>query len=312
MARGMSMHVRAGRQAADSPNSIHAQLYCPYCHRHFKTAVGCGQHVTLCHTCNARHKRFVDGKNERKWKQKAGADAPVTAQSEGEPPMKRPHTDENTPPTTGSLTLPPPIAGPSTLPPIAGPPTSPLRGDGLADPDPHVVDRGDGVFVEGFPVSTAGIPIGTRQMSEKEVEEYLKSCRQLGEPDLLETAEILMMTGLTGRGRTMHLKGPMYKWKGKGKAVWRDNAELMQEVDGLPKGPKWATVEVTVGEGKHQRTRKLYMRDILEVVHELLGAQHFKHWMWYAPERHWTSEHREHRVYDEMWSGDWWWRMQLR
>ncbi|KAG8731527.1 hypothetical protein FRC10_001655 [Ceratobasidium sp. 414] len=264
------------------------------------TAVGRDQHLTLCPICNFRHKHFINGKKKRKRKRKAGADAPVAAQSEGEPPTKRPRTDENTSP----------IAGPSISPPVAGPSTSPIHGDGPAASNPHVADRGDGVFVEAFPVGTAGTPIGTRQMSEEEVEEYLKSCGRLGEPDLLDTAEILMTTGLTGRGRTTHLKGPMYKWKGKGKAVWKDNAELMRDIDGLPKRPKWATVEVTVGEGKHRRTHKLYMRDVLEVVRELLGARRFKRWMRYAPERHWTTEDQKHRVYDEMWSGDWWWRTQ--
>ncbi|KAF8597217.1 hypothetical protein BDV93DRAFT_479616 [Ceratobasidium sp. AG-I] len=33
--------------------------------------------------------------------------------------------------------------------------------------------------------------------------------------------------------------------------------------------------------------------------------------MRYAPERHWSSSKRTTRVYDEMWSGNWWWRMQV-
>ncbi|KAG8700651.1 hypothetical protein FRC08_004578 [Ceratobasidium sp. 394] len=84
----------------------------------------------------------------------------------------------------------------------------------------------------------------------------------------------------------------------------------MQEVDGLPQGAKWRTVEVTVGEGLDKRTHTIYLRDLLAAICQLLGARQFKRWMRYAPERHWASRDRKHRIYDEMWSGDWWWRMQ--
>ncbi|KAF8593929.1 hypothetical protein BDV93DRAFT_424315, partial [Ceratobasidium sp. AG-I] len=52
-------------------------------------------------------------------------------------------------------------------------------------------------------------------------------------------------------------------------------------------------------------------RDILKVVRELIGARRFRDCMQYAPERHWVSLDCDRRVYDEMWSGDWWWRMQV-
>ncbi|KAF8595283.1 hypothetical protein BDV93DRAFT_457131, partial [Ceratobasidium sp. AG-I] len=75
-------------------------------------------------------------------------------------------------------------------------------------------------------------------------------------------------------------------------------------------GPKWTTGDVHVGEGVDERTHIVHFRDILEVIRELIGARRFRNFMRYVPERHWTSKSRTHRVYDEMWSGDWWWRMQ--
>ncbi|KAF8602204.1 hypothetical protein BDV93DRAFT_533541 [Ceratobasidium sp. AG-I] len=65
----------------------------------------------------------------------------------------------------------------------------------------------------------------------------------------------MMGTGLSGRGRNRHLKGPA-------------------------------------------------------LIRELIRVRRFKDCMRYAPEHRWTSRDQKCRVYDEAWSGDWWWRMQ--
>ncbi|KAG8729126.1 hypothetical protein FRC10_004270 [Ceratobasidium sp. 414] len=200
----------------------------------------------------------------------------------------------------------PPVAGPSRL-PNRRPEPIPSMGNGAGSGGGNRC-MVNGLFVEDFPISTAGAPLGTRLMTEEDLREYLESCGRLGDPDLLETAEILLTTGLTGRGRTRHLKGPMYKWKGKG--MWRDNADLMNDIDKLPWGAKWTTAQVMVGEGSHKQTRTIYLRDVLEVIRQLLGARRFKRWMRYTLQQCWTSPRWKSRVYDEMWSADWWWRMQ--
>ncbi|KAG8773758.1 hypothetical protein FRC12_002328 [Ceratobasidium sp. 428] len=214
-----------------------------------------------------------------------------------EPPTKRPRVDEETPP----------VAGPSRLPPPDSQPPIPIPDSQPSNP----TQASDGSFVEAFPSSTAGAPISPNRKGEKKLTEHLESCGRLGDRDLFETAEILMTTGLNGAGRTKHMKGPMYKqWKGKGKEIWRDDDELQRDIDGLPKGPEWTTADVTVGEGRFRRTYTVYLRDVLAVIRQLIGARRFKRWIRYSPERHWTSKDRKTRIYDEMWSGDWWWRMQ--
>ncbi|KAG8728145.1 hypothetical protein FRC11_011727, partial [Ceratobasidium sp. 423] len=205
-----------------------------------------------------------------------------------EPPSKLPHISDD-----------PPVAGPSTLPSTSpNPDGQPSESEGYYD------DKG--IFVEPFPLRMAGIPIGLKRRDQVDLRKYLELCGPLGEPDLFETAEILMTTGLISRGRTKHLKGPLYK----GKTPWRSDASLLKAIDKLPRGPKWKTASISAGKGRFKRTCLLYYRDILEVIRELIGARRFKDVMHYAPERHWTSDRRTHRIYDEMWSGDWWWRMQ--
>ncbi|ELU37615.1 hypothetical protein AG1IA_08355 [Rhizoctonia solani AG-1 IA] len=64
----------------------------------------------------------------------------------------------------------------------------------------------DGVFVKRFPVRTAGMAMSTQQTGKEDLRTYLDACGKLGDWDLFETAEVMMTTGLTGRGRTRQLK----------------------------------------------------------------------------------------------------------
>ncbi|KAG9082112.1 hypothetical protein FRC06_005221 [Ceratobasidium sp. 370] len=106
-----------------------------------------------------------------------------------------------------------PVAGPSRLANHSPDPTTSMGNSaGLGGSNGRMVN---GLFVEDFPISTAGAPLGTRLMTEEDLHEYLQSCGRLGEPDLLETAEILLTTGLTGQGRTRHLKGLTVEGKGR-------------------------------------------------------------------------------------------------
>jgi hypothetical protein len=97
----------------------------------------------------------------------------------------------------------------------------------------------------------------------------------------------------------------------KGETPWRNNRDLVKDIDALPHGPSWDTATIDIGEGMHKRTHVVFKRNIIEVVKELIGNIRFKGFMRYAPERHWTSHRRRYRVYDEMWSGNWWWRTQV-
>ncbi|KAG8690081.1 hypothetical protein FRC08_010677 [Ceratobasidium sp. 394] len=95
-----------------------------------------------------------------------------------------------------------------------------------------------------------------------------------------------------------------------GKGYWRNNRKLIQELDCLPSGPKWTTEMVTVGEGDYETKHIVFRRDIIEVIKDLMSDPRFKRFMRYAPERHWTLHERKCWLYGEMWSGNWWWRMQ--
>ncbi|KAI5999520.1 Zn-finger domain-containing protein [Pisolithus albus] len=84
-------------------------------------------------------------------------------------------------------------------------------------------------------------------------------------------------------------------------------------------GPAW-TCEIidvvgdVVGEdstAKHEQL-ELWRRDPVECVEELIGNPAFRDLMAYEPERAYADKKGENRIYDEMWTGDWWWDMQTR
>jgi hypothetical protein len=92
---------------------------------------------------------------------------------------------------------------------------------------------------------------------------------------------------------------------------WQNNRDLLKDIDNLPHGPEWSTQEVDIGEGVYKHVHIVFRRNPVDVVKELIGNPQFKEFMRYAPELHWTSRRRKSRVYNEFWSGNWWWRMQV-
>jgi hypothetical protein len=60
-----------------------------------------------------------------------------------------------------------------------------------------------------------------------------------------------------------------------------------------------------------QEEVELWMRDPLECIEELLSNPAFRDQVRYAPEKAYTDETGETRIYDEMWTGDWWWETQV-
>ena len=54
-----------------------------------------------------------------------------------------------------------------------------------------------------------------------------------------------------------------------------------------------------------------YCRDILECIRSLFGDPQYAHDLTFAPERHYTSHKRKSHLYHEMYTCDWWWKVQV-
>jgi hypothetical protein len=75
----------------------------------------------------------------------------------------------------------------------------------------------------------------------------------------------------------------------------------------LPGRPSFRCQILQVGD----ETLEFYYRDVLECIRSLYGDPEFAQHLVFAPERHYTSDERTSRIYNEMYTGDWWWSVQV-
>jgi len=92
---------------------------------------------------------------------------------------------------------------------------------------------------------------------------------------------------------------------------------LLKKIDTLPTGPEWecVTFEVDGTDANGDPTVEevdLWRRDPVECVKELLANPAFKNKCHYKPKRVFTDKSKTNRAYNEMWTGDWWWELQVR
>ena len=55
----------------------------------------------------------------------------------------------------------------------------------------------------------------------------------------------------------------------------------------------------------------VWHRDILECIQSLIGDPEFVGKLQLAPERHYTDKDRLNRVYSDVYTGKWWWKIQV-
>lgn len=83
------------------------------------------------------------------------------------------------------------------------------------------------------------------------------------------------------------------------------NQILDHELEGRP---SFQRKEVKVGD----EVLEFYSRDVIQCIRALYGDPQFAEHLVFAPERHYTSQERSCRVYNEIHTGDWWWTVQVR
>ena len=92
--------------------------------------------------------------------------------------------------------------------------------------------------------------------------------------------------------------------------------ELMGKIHDIPYGIKndaWNITEIEVEQetiGLPPSTYQIRYRNIISVLEFLMGHEPFEHYLSYAPVRQFGGTGADNRIYDEMHTGDWWWRTQ--
>ncbi|KAF8577074.1 hypothetical protein K439DRAFT_1649164 [Ramaria rubella] len=101
---------------------------------------------------------------------------------------------------------------------------------------------------------------------------------------------------------------------------YKDKCTLLQKIDALPSlGPSFKCETITVtGDIKDSdgnfviEELELFHRDPVECVQELIGNPAFHTMLHYAPEQIFEDASCTERIYNEMWTADWWWEIQQK
>ena len=94
---------------------------------------------------------------------------------------------------------------------------------------------------------------------------------------------------------------------------------FLKYIDGLPQGPQWTCTplkikgDLTDANGNIcVEIAEVWHRNPVEVVQDLLDNASFEDCLKWTPQRKYRDSEGASRVFKEMNSGDWWWRLQVR
>ncbi|KAG8696265.1 hypothetical protein FRC08_007275 [Ceratobasidium sp. 394] len=192
---------------------------------------------------------------------------------------------------------------------LPGGPNTPPAGI-VDDENEHIVlietidQHGNHVYIEEYPSATAGEPIGWDTTPDNR--KNYPDVGQLKHPDCFEIAQLLLESGVSAKLRNRFLKLKRYR----GSEPWKNNRELLKDVDKLPRGPDWVVQAIHISGDRGEEVVELWMRNALEIVKRLLKDKRLGPFMDFKPRRKWTSPERTERIRDEINTADWMWEIQ--
>ena len=91
--------------------------------------------------------------------------------------------------------------------------------------------------------------------------------------------------------------------------LFSSSEELNQIIDKkLPNGlPQFVREEVEIAGQKFE----FYHRDIIQCIRVLYGHPELAPFLAHAPEKHYTSSNKRTQIFSEMYTGKWWWNVQV-
>ncbi|QRV74481.1 hypothetical protein RhiJN_02495 [Ceratobasidium sp. AG-Ba] len=169
-------------------------------------------------------------------------------------------------------------------------------------PHPFAKPTRPSLFPECHPDPTAGVAQEFYDIDREPPPAYTS---KLAEPDVFCEAFWLDNLRISRANEAQYFSLPRTKeWH------WNNLTEFEQEVGRLPCGPSWFRETIIVKGDQGDEILDLWKHDIIKLIQMLLSDPRFIPHIRFAPERHYDSAAKENRVYDKMWSGKWWWRMQ--
>lgn len=86
--------------------------------------------------------------------------------------------------------------------------------------------------------------------------------------------------------------------------------DLHAKIDKLPKRANWNECMVSLKDDPTQEHLIQY-RNPLHAIQSLWGNPAHTEQLVYRPEKMWSDSGKGSRLYNEMWTGDWWWKLQV-
>lgn len=86
---------------------------------------------------------------------------------------------------------------------------------------------------------------------------------------------------------------------------------MLSDIDKLRHGPAFELCEIDVFDRRRERPQYMVMRNIIEVVRDLIGNPALKDETMYAPERVWTSPSKRECAFGDANACEWWWNKQV-
>ena len=86
---------------------------------------------------------------------------------------------------------------------------------------------------------------------------------------------------------------------------------LKKKIAQLPKLGQWQEKNLVLVEDPTVE-HKIHHRDPLELIQGLWSNPTYVDDMVFAPRKLWSCHEKSSRLYNEMWTGNWWWNIQVR
>jgi hypothetical protein len=91
---------------------------------------------------------------------------------------------------------------------------------------------------------------------------------------------------------------------------------FLQKVDRLHHGPEWTYKPINFdgmdGNGRPlSHEYDIWLQDPVECIEEILSNPTLNGSIAYGPEHVYMDKAGKNRIFDEMWTGDWWWKIQV-
>ncbi|KAG8694994.1 hypothetical protein FRC08_008125 [Ceratobasidium sp. 394] len=193
------------------------------------------------------------------------------------------------------------------IPPAASPPDITMDDPNGAELEEVVDAYGNKVYIEHYPCPTVGEPIRMEPVENRARRGWVPSdIGKLSDKDAFELVRLFFKSGVSARFRNSYLRLK----KLRGMLPWKNNREMVKDVDKLPHGPDWSVQAVSINGSKGTEVVEFWGRNVMDGVKKLVGNKQLGPDISWKLIRKYKSRDRKEQIRDEGCTADFMWRTQ--